>query len=55
MLVSGSVFLLQMHSSFVYIGILCTLPEANSLPLKVGKAPKGEDRLPNPDFSGASC
>ena len=45
-------FLLQMHSSFVYIGILCTLPEANSLPLKIGKAPKGEEPSPNPHFQG---
>ena len=33
-------------------GHLSTLPETNSLPLKIGRAPKGNDRLPAIHFQG---
>ena len=31
----------------------CTLPETNSSPLKIGRAPKGNNRIPTIHFSGA--
>ena len=32
--------------------VILTLPETNSSPLKIGRAPKGKDRLPTIHFQG---